>query len=183
MFGSRKQIRLLVIDSLMIAMYVVLNTITEIPIGNIKITFGPLPIIFIAFYLGIRHVTIVAAIAEFLSQLLGYGLTLTTPLWILPVVVRGVLICILASLILKTKNNDIRRMKHYEYFTIILITGFIVTILNTAVIAVDALIFGYYSYAYVFGDLFFRFISMILSTVVYTLITKTVIDTLHKVKF
>ncbi len=183
MSQSSKHIRNLVLDAVMIAMFVVLSRFMTIQFGNIKITLAALPIIFVAFHLGIIHVTVVAAIAEFLSQLLGYGLTLTTPLWIIPVVVRGVLICILASLLLKAKKIDIREMKHYEYFVILLITGFIVTVLNTAVIALDALIFGYYSYAYVFGDLFFRLVSMVISTVVYTIITKTVIDTLRRVKF
>ena len=184
MTESRKQLRYLILDALMIAMYVVFARFMTIQFGNIKITLAALPLIFIAFYLGMRHSVVVSAIAEFLSQLLGFGLTITTPLWILPVVVRSVLICLLLSLIKKANStDDIRAVKHIEYLFILLITGFVVTTLNTAVIAVDALIFDYYSQAYVFGDLIFRFISMILSTLVYTVVTKSVIDALYTRKF
>lgn len=182
MLKLRKQIKGLVIDALMIAMFVVLSKFFSISLGNVKITLAALPIAFTALYLGMTHVIVVAAIGEFISQMIGYGLTYTTPLWIIPVVVRGILICLFASFIIKRRGGDVRNIKYYEYFIILIISGAVVTVLNTAVIALDAVIFGYYSYAYVFGDLAFRFISMIASTVVYTAVTKTVIDALYRIR-
>ncbi|MBR3996368.1 MAG: folate family ECF transporter S component [Clostridia bacterium] len=175
--------RTLVIDALMIALYVVLNTLGEIPIGNVKITFGPLPIILVAFYFGIGHASIVAGAGEFVSQMLGYGLTWTTPLWTVPPIARAVIICILLSLIFKRKRYDtVTQVKYYEYFIILFISGFLTTILNTSVIALDAIIYSYYSYAYVFGDLILRFITMSVSTVIYMFVAKAVIDALYKAK-
>ncbi len=183
MSSSKKEIRNLVIDALMIAVFVVLSRFLTIPVGNVKITIAALPIIFTAFYLGIRHTVIVATLAEFLTQLLGYGLTPTTPLWMLPGILRGIIICILVSFLLKKKGKTVQSISYFEYGIIILTTGIVVLLLNTAVIALDAIIYNYFSYAYVFGDFIFRFIAMIISSVIYMFITKAVIDSLFKAKF
>lgn len=183
MLNSKSFSKTLVIDAIMIALYVVLNTLAEIPLGNIKITLGPLPVILVAFYFGIGHASVVAGIGEFISQLLGFGLTWTTPLWIIPTVARAVIICILLSPLMRVKKyENITKVKYYEYLIILLVSGLITTVLNTGVIALDAIIFGYYSYAYAFGDFVFRVLAAIISALIYTIISKAVIGALYKAK-
>lgn len=183
MLKERNQLRQLIFDAIMIAMYVVLNTIAEIPLGNIRITLGPLPVVFVAFYFGMSHSAVVAGVGEFISQMIGFGLTWTTPLWVVPPIARALSICIFLSVVLlRKKYPDITKVKYYEYFIIILLSGFITTVLNTAVIWLDAIIFNYYSYAYVFGNLIFRFVAMIISSVIYTIAAKAVIDAIYKIK-
>lgn len=186
MNNSRKQLRALAVDALMIALYVVLNTISEITIGTLKITFGPLPVLILAFYYifdyGIMHASIVAFIGEFLAQLI-HPIDFLIFIWSIPPIMRGVISSVLFLFIIKRKQyQNITKVNHFEYFVVILISGFVTTWLNTAVMATHALCFGYYSHAYVFGTLIMRFIAMVISSVIYTFIAKAVTDALYKAK-
>lgn len=176
--------RMVCIDAVMIALYVVLKLIANsIPLGNIKITLAPIAIIVMALYFGVTHSSIVAFMGEFIFQLIGYGLTWTTALWGLPPLSRAVVICIILSLIMRIKNSkSITDIDAAEYLITIMISGFVATIFNTGIIALDAIIYHYYSYAYVFGNLGIRLLTMFISSVIYTLIAKAVIEALYKAK-
>ncbi len=169
------------LDAIMIALYVVLNVLIEIPIGNVKFTFGPLPIIIASFYLGTGHACIIAAFGEMLSQVLTYGVTYSFLLWPIPPIARALIISFLVFVLVKSrKNASLTEFGYLGYFIIILVSGFITTILNTGVIAVDALIYNYFSYKIVFGSLVVRIVVMAVSSVIYTAISKPIVDTLSR---
>ncbi len=176
---KRKDLVRITTDACMIALFVVLSRYVTIPIGNVKITVAALPIILVAFVYGMKDTIIVSVLAEFLSQVLGYGLMPTTPLWMIPGVVRGVLLCLFISARRK-KVGSVKNFKIPTYAVMIFVTCIIVLLLNTGVIALDAIIYHYYSKAYVFGDLFFRFIAMCASAVIYTVVTKAVVDAMPR---
>ena len=75
-----------------IALHIVLEVFCTIRIGNdLKITLSALPFIITAFLCGPLEGMITGAVGAFLSQLLTFGVTATTPLWILPYAVQGLL--------------------------------------------------------------------------------------------
>lgn len=100
---------------------------------------------------------IASFVAQFLSQMLTYGLSITTALWIFPSVFRAVIFWILVHKILKDNFN-----KSFYYYVGAVIIAMSVTVLNTLVMALDAIIFGY-STVYVYGMFFVRLGSGILS--------------------
>ena len=134
------------------ALYFALALIS-IRVGNLRITFASLPIVVLALTFGPKEAGIAAGIGEFFNQLLTYGLTLTTPLWLIPSISRGVVVGLLSKKSRKSKFDDFDCINIY---CTAMPAAVITTILNTAVTAIDSLIFHYYSFAYVFGDFFVR---------------------------
>lgn len=70
--------------AVMTALYFVLTTYGSIRLGNIRITVASLPIILLAALFGPAESCAAAGLGEFLNQVLTYGLTPTTPVWLLP---------------------------------------------------------------------------------------------------
>ena len=86
---GRTRTQQLATDALLAAMCVVLGFMS-IRIGNImKISLEDFPVILAALMYGPADGMIVAAVGIFLYQLLSYGITATTALWILPFVIVG----------------------------------------------------------------------------------------------
>ena len=55
------------------------------------------------------------------------------------------------------------------------------TLLNTLVILIDSLIFGYYSFVYVFGSLIVRLMSSILVGIVYCIVLPFIVNAIKKI--
>ena len=73
-----------------IALHIILELFCTIRIGNdLKITLAALPIIVIALLCGPVEGLLTGCIGTFLSQLLTYGITISTPFWILPYTIQG----------------------------------------------------------------------------------------------
>ena len=73
-----------------IALHIILELFCTIRIGNdLKITLAALPFLIIAFLCGPLEGFITGLLGTFLSQLLSYGITVTTPAWIIPYAVQG----------------------------------------------------------------------------------------------
>jgi uncharacterized membrane protein YraQ (UPF0718 family) len=60
------------------------------------------------------------------------------------------------------------------------LSALVVTALNTVIMAVDSMIYGYYSAAYVFGALIFRIIAGVITAVVFSFIIPPLIKQLKK---
>ena len=88
--------------ALSLALYVALSY-ASINRQFIKISLTGLPIIFIAVVYGPIEGMLVGGIGEFFCQLVSqYGLTPTTPLWVLPAIVRGLIV----GLLFKQKHEE-----------------------------------------------------------------------------
>ena len=61
---------------------------------------------------------------------------------------------------------------------IVVVTELIVTSLNTFAMYIDSKIFGYYSYAYIFGSVIIRYISCILKSVIFANILPKMVNIL-----
>ena len=151
--------------SMLIAIYVVLSILTPIRIVNLKVTFEAFPILIAGLLMGPIDGLLVGAIGSSIYQLLfsGYGITITTILWILPHAISGLVV----GLFGKMKNYD---YKLYEIIIISCISAFIVTGLNILALYVDSKVYAYYSNTLVFGNLFLKIIIGIILSIIYSII-------------
>ena len=136
----------LTIDAMLAAMCVVLGY-ASIPVGNaMKITLEDLPVIFAALMFGPVDGMMVGGIGIFLYQIFRYGVTATTPLWILPFIVCG----LGAGLVAKRSgyNNSPRQI-----LMIFIAMELLIMALNTVAIYTDAKIYHYYTPALILGAL------------------------------
>ena len=116
---------------------------------------------------------IAVLLGAFFAQLLSYGLSVTTVLWILPAAFRGFFVGSFAKLLGE-------KFKGKVMLFVIVASSLLVTALNTGVMAADALIYGYYSHAYVFGALIFRIISGVITAVLYTVVVPELLKYLRQ---
>lgn len=165
----------LVMNALLIAMHVVLCYF-QLNFGNMKINFAGLPIIVGALLFGPVSGMSIGLIGSFMNQMLTYGITATTVLWILPAGTRGLLIGLYA----KKKNY---KLSTAQMTGIVMLTAFLVTIMNTATMYIDSKIYGYYSFAYVFGAVIPRFIMAIITSIAYVAVVPLLMKPLWQFKF
>ena len=163
--GKQMKTKQIAIDAMLAAMCAILGYVS-LDFGNLKFTFESFPILMAAIFLGPVNGMIVAGIGTFLYQILKYGLMSTTILWIVPYIIYALYIGLL-----RKKN----------LWFVILSAALILTSLNTLVIYLDAIIWGYYTFTYVFGACIFRFITSIIKSIVYIIIIKRIWNSIEKV--
>ncbi len=167
-------IRMMAIDAVLIAVYIVLNSFS-IKAANIKFTLDAFPIIVGAVMFGPVHGGLIGFLGATIYQLFfsGYGISPTTLLWIIPAVARGLII------------GFYSKFKAYEpkgagLIIITIISGIVVTCLNTVALYVDSLIYHYYSYELVFGLLIPKFIIGAILAVVFSLVVPPLVKQIRK---
>ena len=158
--------RRLVTDAVLIALYVVLNFYT-IRLGWLNISLAAFPILVAALLYGWADGLIVGAI----SQLLTYGLSVTTIMWMLPTLVRGLMVGLYAT----KRGFDLNRK---QIGFIVLVSCLVVTLLNTAALYADSLIY-HYPVALTLGTIALRLVSSVVMAVVFTIITPKTIQLLR----
>lgn len=164
--------RRLVMDAMLSAMYVALSFVS-INLPNMKITLSSLPILVGAALFGPVDGIAVGLLGSFINQMLTYGFTVTTPLWIIPAGVRGLMVGAYAK-----RHGFDMSVKQTEFITII--SALVVTALNTGVMYVDSKIFGYYSWAYVFGAVIPRIIAGVITAVAFAAILPALVRVLRE---
>lgn len=167
-------VRMMATDAVLIAMYVVLNSIA-IRTANIKFTLDAFPIIIGAVMFGPLHGTLIGFVGSAIYQLFfsGYGITPTTPLWMLPVIIRGLIVGLYS------------RRKAYEppmggLVAVTILAGVLTTTFNTLALYTDSIIYNYYSYELVFGLLIPKFVISVILAVVFALITPALVKKIRK---
>lgn len=169
-----KKLRRIVVVGMLSAVCFVLSRYLSVPAGSMKFTFSGLPIILASLLYGPVDGMLVGGIGEFLSQLFSpYGLTPTTPLWVLPAVLRGLLLGGYAAL----KKY---RLGPVGTSAAIVVSSLAVTVANGLVIWADAVLMGYFSKAYVFGATGWRFLSSVITAVLYCLIVIPLLRALRR---
>ena len=181
---SNISIRRMTINAVLMAIYVVCAMYLVIPLGGIKITIEALPVILCAVLFGPADAAIVGGLAEFINQLLTFGITPTTALWVLPAVVRGLLVgyCML-PLRKRNPGQSLFVGKRLVIFYIVcLVSAVIVSCLNTFTLYVDSKMFGYYSYALVFGSFVMRIITGLVASTAMAALTIPLATAMRKAK-
>ena len=159
--------RRIVVDGMLAALCFVLATYCSVEVSNsMKFTLDAFPIIMAAFMFGPVDGMIVGGVGTFLYQVVKYGVSYTTVLWILPALVRGVFLGVYAMI----KKYD---MKRVEMLIVVIISSLLVTALNTLIIYLDGIIWGYKTA--VLAMLPYRIISSVIIAVIYGLLVPEVI--------
>ena len=137
--------RRLAADAMFAAMVTVLAA-AAIKTGNLKITIEAMPVFLGALMLGPVDGMVIGGIGTLLYQLLSYGVTATTALWIAPYVLLG--LCVGA---VSARHGYACTKRQLVLLVVLGELG--ITALNTASLYIDSLIYGYYSPVFVFGTL------------------------------
>lgn len=161
--------------AMLIAINVVLSLLAPIKLANFKFTFEAFPILIAGLLYGPTEGLIVGIIGSAIYQILfsGYGLMPTTPLWILPHAISGLIVGMYSKKYSFVLNNK-------QMIFINILNSFLVTSLNTIAIYIDAKIFGYYTFVYVFGNIIFKIISGVLLAIIYSIILPKLINRVKK---
>ena len=161
----------LVIDAMLAAMFVVLS-LFSISLPGMKITLDSLPILVAAALLGPLDGLVVGLIGSFLNQMITYGFTATTLLWILPAGLRGLLVGLYAK-----RHNFDMTLRQTVFITIV--TALLVTALNTFFMYVDSWVYSY-SYAAALPTLALRILAGIITAVLFSLLLPAILTALRR---
>ena len=168
--------KMLCTEAIMAALFVVFDILATnfsgIFGGNIKFSLSGLPIIICSLLFGPVSGMLVGLVGAFASQMLTYGFTATTVLWILPAVARGLVTGWLFIALGKKLN--------FGYITLItIISSIIVTALNTLVGYIDSQVYGY-PYAVFAMTTVTRFVTGVATAVIYSIILVPIVKQLKK---
>ena len=171
--NNRTRTQQLVTDAMLAAMAVALGYMS-IRIGNImKISLEDFPVIFAALMFGPVDGMVVAGVGILIYQLLSYGITATTVLWIIPFVVAGAVAGLYAK---RAGFNNSRK----ELIIIFIVCELIIWALNSGAIYADAKIFGYYYPGIVSGMLLIRLGTALAKGIVLGVVSQPVLKALSK---
>ena len=165
--------RKMVTIAMLTAVYVVLSLVGTLNLWWIRISVDSLPIILGALLYGPVGGLLVGLLGSFMNQLITYGLTATTVLWVIPAAARGLMIGAYA----KKCHFELSRT---QIISVLCLTAIIVTALNTGTMYLDSVINGYYSYAYVFGGVVTRVIAGLATALVMSFVTPPVVSMLDR---
>ena len=175
---SRKPLlstRKMVLDAMLAAMCAVLGYLA-IDLGSIKVTLESIPIMLGAVLFGPADGCLIGLVGTLVYQLLRYGLSVTTLLWILPYVVCGLLDGLLA-------RRLAFRPSRLQTLLIIVLSELVVTTLNTGVLYLDSKIYGYYYPALIVGMLALRYVVCVVKAVVTGLVFPPLLRMIRKLPF
>jgi ECF transporter S component (folate family) len=175
----------MVFDAMLIALFVVLSLL-NVRIGNVfKIGFSSFATIVAAVLLGPADGFIVGFAGEFLEQMLTYGLTPTTILYLLGPGARGL---VLGAMLIafskgRTPLQTALDKKHPQILvSALLLSSFAQTVLNTLANYVDSKLYGWYSFEVVFGSFLARTVLGFLQTFVFAGLAIAVLHALRNSK-
>ena len=165
--------RQLAIDAMLAAMCAVLGYIA-LDFLSIKITFESLPILLGALLFGPLDGALIGLVGTGVYQLLRYGVSATTVLWMVPYILCG----FLAGYYAKKKgfSPDAK-----QTVFIVVLTELIITILNTGVMYLDSKIYAYYFPGFITGTLAVRFVVCIVKAIVFGLVLPMLMRGVSKV--
>ena len=141
--------------ALLVAVYVLLSMTFTIKTGNLEITFKSLPVVVVALLFGPAAGGLTALLGEFLCQVMMYGLMPTTILWLLPPVVRGLVIGCAAKFF--WKSGRLLESCPVTCYAVCLVGSFATSCVTTVCLWLDSLIYHYYNFALIFGSALVRF--------------------------
>ena len=162
----------LTVNAMLAAMCAVLGYLA-IDLGAVKITFETLPVIIAGLIYGPLSAVIVGGIGTFLYQILRYGFTVTTVLWMLPCMAAGLIAGICAK-----RSGYYNSKKQLAIITVV--CEFAAFIFNTIAIYADAKIFGYFQPGLISGAILVRFLIVLAKSVIYSIIMLPILTAVAK---
>ncbi len=178
MSKTKNNLKMLCLAGIMSALYVGLDFLAvsvSAPFGgNLKISLSGLPVIIVAIFGGPLWGAACGFVGAFIGQLLTYGLSATTLLWILPAVVRGLSMGLLFRAFKKSLSPGVLTLETG-------ISSLLVTAFNTGAMLVEQKLYGYYSsYLAIFMAVPTRVLAGIVTAVVFSFMLPTIVSSLRK---
>lgn len=136
--------RRIAVDGMLAALYFALSALIvnlRFPLGDLQVRFTALALITAALLFSTFDACAVALIGELLYQLLFFGLSATTPVWLLPPVLHALLLGLSAAWIRRRVSAP---RQNAAFFAACLVCGLLNAVFNTAALYVDSHVFGYY---------------------------------------
>lgn len=129
-------IRRITTDAVLVALYVVFAAVFSVKLPFAEISLASIPILLCALLFGAPDVLAVSVMGSFIEQMLGgYGLSVSTPLWMAPVVLQGLAAALLFYLFKKDKI--------WKIVLAVILCEVLLTVTNTAVLYLDGAIMHY----------------------------------------
>ncbi len=169
---SKRSTKQLALDAMLAAMCAVLGYIS-LDFISMKITFESVPILIGALLFGPLDGAAIGLVVTLIYQLLRYGVSTTTLLWILPYVLCGLLVGWYAS-------AHRFELTQKQMLFIVVVAELMVTLLNTGVIFVDSKIYGYYTPALITGSLALRLVICVGKAVAYAFALLPLLNAVRK---
>jgi len=144
-----------------------------IDMWTMKITLESFPVNMGALLFGPVDGAIIALIGSFIYQLLKYGLSATTLLWIAPGVISAILLGLYA------KKKDFKLTKT-QMIVAVLLAELVTTALNTGVIYIDSNFYGYYFPGYITMNLVPRLAICIGKGIVYGAVLHPMLESIKR---
>ena len=176
--SDHEKVRDMCLVAVFAALYFVLTSYLTIRAGNLRISLASLPILVCALVCGPWKAATAAFLGEGLFQILNYGITLTTPLWLLPPVIRALIVAY-GNRFLEA-HDPTKRDYQLLFSALVTFAAIITTVCNTLVTWLDSVIYHYYTKAYVFGDFFVRFATGVVTAIVISLILPPLVRKLRQ---
>ena len=178
---SRLNAKVICRVALLAAMYFLLNMLEIRTPGNLHITFDRLPVVVSALAFGPMEAVLVAMFGELLNQIISpYGITATTLLWVIPPMIQaGILGVVAVRMQASGKRLESRPVVCYA---VSIAAAVVTTAANTAVIWLDSVIYGYYTFALVFGSAAIRFVTGVIAAVLVATVAMPLIAILRRQK-
>lgn len=170
-------------DGILIAIFFAL-TFFSVTIGGVKITFDSLPVVLCAMLFGPIDAFLVGFLGAFLEQMMHFGFTATTLLWVIPPAMRGLVLGLAVKAFKKSMDLEtiLHQKKPYLYFVCCCVAGVVTSCLNTLVYYIDSTLYGYYSYALIFGVFGVRILSGIAASILTAIVALPILVALRKAK-
>jgi len=174
-FGPRR----LALDGVLVALFFGLSMLS-VEVAGVKITFSGLATLMGAILFGPIDGFLIGLLGAFTEQMMKYGMSSTTVLWILPPALRGLTVglCLLKSRFALMQGKGLAWA-----MTACMLSGLLVSVGNTFAFYVDAKLFHYYSYALIFGVFWVRVALGLGSSLAMGLVTVPIIRALGKAGF
>lgn len=174
----RTNVRRMCYTALLAAMYLPLSLYAAVQVGNVRISFGSLPVVIAALLFGPLDAVVVAMVGEFFKQLLTYGVTYTTVLYLIPPALRGLVVGLGALLVLRRgRRLEERRMLCYA---VCIAAAICTTVGNTLVNWLDSVLMGYYFPGLILGDFVWRLLVGMINAVLMSSLAIPLVKTLRQ---
>ena len=173
------------VDGMLIAIYIVLSlSFMTLNVGGLKITFEHFPVVLCAILYGPIDAMMVGALGELFNQLTTFGLTPTTALWVLPIVVRGLFVGLYQKSLKKqmVSQASLKAKTPIIFMIVCIVSGILSSCINTFALYVDSKMFGYYKYQMVFGVFGVRIGLSVVTSIIICLVITPVIYALRKAR-
>ena len=164
--------RQLVLDAMLAAICFLLANMA-LSTGTVKVTFESVPVLIGALLFGPIDGLAIGGIGTLLYQMLSYGFTATTALWIIPYMVCGLFVGLCARI----KRFD---LTNRQLMVIVVIGELLVTFFNTIALYVDSHVYGYYHPTIITGVLGLRLVICVLKAMAYSVILPSLLKPIRK---